>query len=203
MIGASIPTSGVHTVDFNATICQDLGFDAFNGTHCYAEGTSEWTTAPANGVFESFEDLYNYLDPDRRVRLMDVLHQYHKQGDSTSSFLSGNWYLYIVLLVFVVLCIEVFWQVWTYDADRRSSSRRLWPWKHMKGANVFMNDLMVRTFLLLIMAMINATFWIIVLPLAVTALLGRLLRTMREPDNLSTSSSDYEDDESAEDDEKD
>jgi len=174
---ASIPIAGISTVVFNTTVCQTLGFDAFNGTHCYTEGTSVWTDSPSNGVFESFEELYNYLDKEKRARLMEILHVYHKnQQGGYVSF--GSLYFYMLVVVFVLLFVEILWRVWSHDFASGSSRRRLWPWNCMSGGTVYMNELVVRTGLLIAMAGVNAILWPITIPLTVLAITGKMFRTI-------------------------
>ncbi len=173
----SIPTAGIRSVVFNDTVCMKLGFDAFNGTHCYTEPTSEWN--PRNRTFESFEDLYEFLDEEGRTRLMDGLKYYqNQQARANYSAVQAAYdvYFYVFLTVLFVLIIDVLWQLAMYEGRRGKRTERPWPWKHFGGMTAFANEFLVRAVVMIVMAVVDAVLWPLAFPLMVIALVARLWR---------------------------
>ena len=173
----SIPTAGIRSVVFNDTVCMKLGFDAFNGTHCYTEPTSEWN--PRNRTFESFEDLYEFLDEEGRTRLMDALKYYqNQQANANYSAVQTLYdvYFYVFLIVLFVMIADVLWQLAMYEARREKRTERPWPWKHFGGLTAFTNEFLVRAVVLIAMAAVNAVLWPVEFPLMAIALVARLWR---------------------------
>ncbi len=147
----------VPNLPLDNNICKMMAFDGFNGTHCYRDASAEWSSGPPS--FGSFQELYDYVDQDKRDRLMEIIRHYQEQQEDTSQYMYG-WYTWIFVFFFLVQVASILWQLAEHGWDRRHSNRsRPWPWCYFTGITSLTNELLFRVILLLGMALMNAALW--------------------------------------------
>lgn len=159
----------------NEKICSVMGFDGFNGSHCYDNPTSEWTDGPHNHVFESFEEMYNYLDEDKKTRLLEILDYYQKQQQYyTSSSVMWSVYISVMIIFMVIQIIFILWYLarryGIYNNIETETSggittvhnvvvSRPWPWSISDSIVSHINEWTFQVFFLLMLAAVNSIIW--------------------------------------------